>query len=97
MHTVIKNVPLPSAAANRKHRGRRRKYPFESMDIGEMFFIPGRDKNNMTTHASAVGRKLERKFATRLVHMARDADGEWQLCTEDDGGATLGVGVWREA
>lgn len=97
MHTVIKNVPLPSAAANRKHRGRRRKYPFESMAVGEMFFIPGRSKNNMTTHASAVGRKLERKFATRLVYMVQDDAGAWQLCAEDDEGATLGVGVWREA
>lgn len=97
MHTVIKNVPLPSTAANRKHRGRRRKYPFETMEIGDMFFIPGREKNNMTTHASAVGRQLERKFATRLVYMCKDKDGEWQPCSQDDKGATLGIGVWRES
>lgn len=94
MHETIKNVPIPSAVSARQRVGRRRKYPFNTMDVGEMFFVPNRTKNNLTTHASAVGRKLGRKFATRLMHM-RDTGDHWEPCAESDDGAVIGVGVWR--
>ena len=99
MHQPMKNVPLPSAMASRTGSGRQRKYPFDTMEVGEMFFVPDREKNNLTTHASAVGRQLGRKFATRLTHMRPTGDeaAPWEPCGADDPDANLGVGVWRRS
>ena len=99
MHTPMKNVPLPSSVASRTGGGRARKYPLDTMEVGEMFFVPNRTKNNLTTHASAVGRKLKRKFATRLTYMkpTGDENAPWTLCDADDPDATLGIGVWRKS
>lgn len=98
MLVPIKNVPLPSAVVARVGGGRRRKYPFETLDVGEMFFVPDRVKNNITTYASAVGKKLGRKFATRLMHMRPTGkdDSPWEVCAADDPLACLGIGVWRQ-
>lgn len=71
-----------------------RKYPFDKLKVGEMFFIPDRDTNNMTTYASAVGRKLKRKFQTRLVWMRKTKSG-WDVAEPDTTGAVQGIGVWR--
>lgn len=95
MYTVQKNVPLPKV---QKVAGtRQRKYPFEDLTVGAFFFIPDRDKNNMSAHASNVGRDLGRKFATRLVYMRSTDDETWEVCDKDDDGAVLGIGVWRTA
>lgn len=95
MHEPIKNIPLPSAVASRRGKGRPRKYPFETMEVGDMFFVPNRTKNNMTTHASAVGSKLGKKFATRRIYMTKE-DGQWRSCESHEEGAIMGIGVWRE-
>lgn len=93
MHGVLKNIPVPRAL-RASAIGRPRKYPFEEMDVGDMFFVPYRSKNNMATHASTVGKQLDRKFATRLIQMIETNDG-WMLCPQDAPGAVTGVGVWR--
>ena len=92
MHEVQKNVPVPKAV--RPVTASRRKYPFEEMDVGDMFFVPNRTKNNLTTHVSSVGRKLGRKFATRLTTMI-ETDAGWEPCDPDADGGVTGVGVWR--
>lgn len=96
MYETVKNVPIPKPVTSQHGGGRRRKYPFPTMGVGEMFFIPHRKKNNMTAHASAVGKQLGKKFATRLTYM-RDVDGTWEHCEPEDEGAIHGIGVWREA
>lgn len=92
MFEVHKNVPQPKAA--RVTPAPRRKYPFEDMELGDMFFVPYKTKNTLATHASTVGKKLGRKFSTQLIHMVAD-DGNWELVGADDPGAVLGIGVWR--
>lgn len=92
MHEVQDGVPIPKAL--RPVTNARRKYPLNTMEVGEMFFVPNRDTNNLTTHVSAVGRKLDRKFTTRLTTM-RETDSGWQPCDAEAEGAVLGVGVWR--
>lgn len=62
-----------------------------------MFFIPNKTKNTIGTHASTVGKKLGRKFATRLVYMKGNEQDGWENCTAQDEGAVLGIGVWRTA
>ena len=78
-----------------------------SMTSGDMFFVPGKDKNTLDPHASVVGRKLGRKFITRLLWMVQEQDGTWtnefqtmdgeaETVTYETEGAVLGVGVWRQ-
>ena len=69
---------------------RPRKYPFDQLEVNDWFFLPGRTKNNLATHASITGKKLGKQFATRLLYVL---DGkEVDASTED---AVLGLGVWR--
>lgn len=90
MHEVQRNVPLPKVV---KTEGRR-KYPFEDMAVGDMFFVPGKTKNTLTAITSTAGRKLKRKFTTRLCYMVETRDG-WKQAAPTAKNAVLGVGVWR--
>lgn len=92
MFEVRKDVPIPKAMSPKPPA--RRKYPFETMGVGGMFFVPHKAKNTMAPHASSVGRKLGRKFVTRLTHMLEGPKG-WEPCAASDAGAVLGIGVWR--
>ena len=93
MFKLQSNVPLPRTIRPRA-RGRRRKYPFESMQIGSFFFVPGIERNQIYGHVFKVGKELGMKFATRACHMQKVGDA-WQPCDQLEKGATLGVGVWR--
>jgi len=92
MHEVQKDVPIPKTI--RTAPPARRKYPFDKMEVGDMFFVPDKTKNTLATHASTTGKKLGRKFVTRLVFMKEGLDG-WTPCEQDEEGAVQGVGVWR--
>jgi hypothetical protein len=87
------NVPLPRTIRPRA-RGRRRKYPFESMQVGSFFFVPGIEPQQIYGHVYQVGKELNMKFSYRACYM-REVSEEWQSCDQNDKGATLGVGVWR--
>jgi hypothetical protein len=65
------------------------------MDIGDFFFVPNKEKNTLSSHASAAGRKLKRKFLTRLTHATPNTHGGWDLCHVDAENAVQGIGVWR--
>lgn len=105
MFKVLKGIPLPKT-----NRGdlppRQSKYPYALLEIGDMFFIPNKTKNTLSTHTSTIGKKLDRRFSTRLTYMKFvDADGDlvettdengfWAAAKEGDEGAVLGIGVWR--
>jgi hypothetical protein len=87
---------VPVSKTTRAAPPARRKYPFVEMDVDHMFFVPGRTKNTLATHASTIGKKLNRKFVTRLTYMV-EQDGVWHPATASTEGAVLGVGVWRTA
>lgn len=93
-YPIQKNIPIPKTI--RKKVFFRRKYEFETMDVGDMFFVPNRSKNTLATHASTVGRALGKKFITKLAYMHL-VKGAWVPCEDTDEGATLGIGVWRVA
>jgi len=64
MTQIDSEIPLPP-----KQTGRE-KHPFRSLDIGQSFVIPGTDyyaQARARQHACVYGKKLGRKFATRLV------------------------------
>lgn len=89
---VLKNIPIPKTM--RTAPPPRRKWPLDDMGVGDMFFVPGRDKNNLATYCSTAGKKLGRRFTTRLCYM-HEVKGDYVPCEPDVRGATLGVGVWR--
>jgi len=92
MHSIQKSVPIPKKA--RPALPSRRKYPFHEMEVGDMFFVPGKKKNTMATHASTTGKKLGRKFVTRMAWMRETLEG-WEVCDKDHEDAVQGIGVWR--
>lgn len=92
MREIQKNVPVPKTI--RPNKAPRRKYPFDTMEVGDMFFEPNRKTNTLITYVSVVGKRLGRTFTTRLCYMVDTPDG-WEMCEKDDEGAVLGIGVWR--
>lgn len=94
MAEAIKTQKVPLTRVRRPGVGPERKYPFETMKVGEMFFLAERERNTMVPHASATGKKLGKKFATRMCH-CRLVKGVWTPCEPDEKGAVQGVGVWR--
>lgn len=95
MFNLQSNVAIPKTIRPTS-RGRRRKYPFEAMQVGSFFFVPGKTRQQLYGHVWQVGKDLDMKFAVRLSYMRKVLD-DWQPCDQMDVGATLGVGVWRTA
>lgn len=93
--TIMKNVPVP--APKRKPPPVRRKWPLLDMDVDDMFFVPGRTKNNLATYCSTAGTKLGRKFITRLCWMKGSDEKGWTIAEPNEKGAVQGIGVWRVA
>lgn len=93
MYDVVKDVPLPPIRRNKK---RVRKYPFETMAVGEMFFVPTKTRNLLTTQASAATAELGFKFSTRTVTM-KQVGTDWVMCDVSEPEAVAGIGVWRIA
>jgi hypothetical protein len=88
------NVPPPR---RRPVVDRRKKYPFESMQVGHFFFVEGKTKNSIRTYFSTAGKQHGIQLTSKLIHARKNAAGEWEECKDSDKGATLGVGVWRVA
>ncbi len=93
---VRKNIPKPKTL--RPPSATARRYPFDEMEVGDMFFIPDRAKNTFATHASMVGKQMGRKFSTRMMYMKDPKNkGHWVECEQSDPKAVLGIGVFRDA
>lgn len=94
MLPVMNDIPLPKRTRSGV-AARSRKYPFDQMVVGQMFFIAGKTRNTLSTYFANVGKRLSMKFSSRMVHMCRGADGVWSLCDATTDGAVRGLGVWR--
>lgn len=64
MFEVRSGIPLP--AATREGFSKPSKYPFATMEVGDMFFVPAA-KKSFSSLASAAGKRLGRKFSTRAA------------------------------
>lgn len=93
---MLKATPAAGVPRVRRTTPTRRKYPLDSMTIGEMFFVEGLTKNTLAPHICTMGKKLERTFNTRLCWMRKTRDG-WVECAPTDTRAVQGVGVFRVA
>lgn len=60
MFEVEKDIPLP------KTRQKLKKYPWDSMEIGDSFLVPKTEGKNARASAYASGFKSGRKYASRL-------------------------------
>lgn len=89
MISVMPRIPIPDYSV-RTLAFKSRKYPFDKLEVGDWFFLPGRTKNNLSTYACTVSKKLGKTFATRLLYVLNDVKVD-----ADTDGAVLGVGVWR--
>ncbi len=97
MFEVQTGVPLPEI--NRAPKAANRKYPIVGMEVGEMFFVPGRSAKSVSAYISRISKNVPGKFSARHCWMWLAPDGKWQLIepgTETQvAGATEGTGVWR--
>lgn len=91
---VMKDVELPADT-----QGPKTRYPFETMAVGDAFFLPGRKASKFSPYAGKFGRRTERKFQVRDVFMTKKMDGDkqvgWNLATSGDTGAVAGCIVKR--
>lgn len=79
--TLEKNVPIPAAL----RAGRKSKYPWASMEVGDSFFVPGGKESTMSSARLVAQRRHEGcKFEVREVQEL-----------DEDGGAVTGLRVWR--
>ena len=76
--------------------GRPPKYPFKTMAVDEMFFVPDKTTEIMSTYAALQGRKLDKKFTTQMAFMRQPTKGgAWEPCRDTSPGAVHGVVVRR--
>ncbi len=84
MLSVNRKTAMP--LIKRPREGVPRVYPWLTMEVGDMFFIPDRDRNTFSPYASEMGSKLKMKFRTRLC-WAEDTGESWEVCEPDTPGA----------
>ena len=96
MLQLQRNVP-PPAAPQRQTIDGRRKYPFETMQVNDFFFVAGKRRNSIRTYFATAGKKHGITLKSQLIHARKDDDGQWKMCDADAPGAKVGVGVWRTA
>lgn len=58
MYAITKAVPIPAEKV--KHN-----YPYDQLQVGESFHVPGGNMNVLCNYNRTRGKKLERKFVCR--------------------------------
>lgn len=92
---VKSGVYLPP---HKGRRGRQRLYPFDTLEIGEMFFVPDKATVQLSSYASTQGKRLGRKFRTQSTTMRQDLlTDEWEPCKPGAVGSRRGVVIERTA
>lgn len=61
--TIEKGIPVPKQVG----AGRRNKYPFDAMEVGDSFFIKDTKVKTISRTCGHHGKRLGRKFASRTV------------------------------
>lgn len=92
MLEVYDGVPVPEI--NRRPKTGRRKYPVETMTVGQMFFEPGRTAKSMSAYISRITKDLPGKFTARHCCVLMQ-DGKPVEVPPGTDGAIEGAGVWR--
>ena len=75
-----------------------RKYPFDTIKIGESFFVVDKTATDFSTYAGRQGKLLGRKFRTQTMVMRQDlSTNEWEPCKPGMVGSRQGTAVTRTA
>lgn len=61
--TIEKGIPVPKQVG----AGRRNKYPFDAMEVGDSFFIKDGKVKTFSRTCGHHGKRLGRRFASRTV------------------------------
>lgn len=90
-------VQLMDAPSIPHRKGRERTYPLHTMDVGQFFFLPGKERSNLASYISHQSKKLNRKFVTRTQWMRRGDDlmHLWVDAREGEAGAERGLAIYR--
>lgn len=59
---LTNTIPVPRRAS-----GRKSKYPFKVMNVGDSFFAPNIRHHSLYQAAKIAGKKIDRKFTVRAV------------------------------
>jgi hypothetical protein len=90
---VQPGVPIPPVDRTKQ---RRRKYPLETMKVGDMIFEPGRSSRSLGSYISSESRRLNARFTVRRLWMYQNETGAWTECPGPAGPPCVeGTGVWR--
>lgn len=105
MSFVIETAPIPTIK-RAGGAGRPSKYPFEQLEVGQMFFVPASEKQpDPAKSLGSVVTSANRRFATETGEMKTNRKGESvpklvygrkfvvRPYTRD---GVAGAGVWRE-
>lgn len=76
-YVILNNIPAPSS------RRQPAQYPFELLEVGQSFFVPGGQKRSVQQNCRNWSKRLDKKFI---------ADDYTQ---QTPGGPEEGVMVWR--
>lgn len=93
MLKVYDGVPVPEI--NRSPQGRR-KFPVDTMTVGQMFFEPGRSSRAVSAYICRITKKLPGTFTTRHCWVIFTREGPIEV-PKGTRGATEGTGIWRVA
>lgn len=90
---------IPVWPVDRAPKNPNRKYPFPTLEVGDMIFIPGAITKKMSAYVSKETKDLPGKFVTRHGWMRavgmKGGKRVWEECKPADDGAEEGTGVWR--
>lgn len=78
---IMTGVPAPD---NLRHR--KALYPFDKMEVGQSFFVPGQTKRSMSQNCRTWSKKLNATFVCDDYSV-----------TDEQGTVTVGTMVWRVA
>ena len=88
-----KNILLPPANRPGLTKGRRIKYPFNTLEVGAYFFVPFCERAKLAPYANVRGKELGRKFALRAMALVETLGG-WREPKEGEKGIP-GIAVFR--
>ena len=93
---VKAGVKLPTVEETKNRTPR--KYPFDTVKVGEIFFVPDKTADKFSTYAARQAKLLGRKFRSQTIVMRQDLQtNEWELCKSGAPGAKRGTAVTRIA
>ena len=62
-YKIESGIPIPGG----RRQAHNKKYPWNELDVGQSFFVPGVAANNFASQASRAGKTYGRRFVVRSM------------------------------